>query len=553
MKKITWLLPLLFFAGQLCLAEIPKTISYQGVLKNTDSTPVTDGTYTITFKIYDVSTGGTPIWTEEKQVTINDGLFNEILGSSNPLDIPFDKQYWLGITVGDGAELKPLMKLTSSAYSLNTASVADNAITGSKIADGNIVRSINSLTDNINIAAGDNITISSDENILTISASSYVGNIVKSINSLTDNITLEEGDNISISQSDNTLTISADIQSGLTLADSSVTSRKIADGIVVRSINSLTENVTITGGDNITISQSDNTLTISSEGASELTLPYSGNTSSSENAFSVTATGTGNAGNFSISNENSDAHALSVNTTGTGNAIYSENSGTNGSAGIFYILNENNSSASFYTASFGGGSALNAYNHGTGVGGWFQINNPENTNHTLVSYNKGKGFAGFFYGYSKGVYITAPKDSVGLHVAGGTKAAVVATSQGARALYTEESTEVWFSDYGFGYLENGSAAIDIDPLFAETVTLEEPYHVFVQSYGNAELYVSDRTPESFEVSLREGETDVEFSYRIVAKRKDYEHTRLEHAYMADDDPNLYPEKRAVWEARKSVP
>ncbi len=459
MKKIIFLFPLLFFAGQLCLADIPKTISYQGVLKNAAGTPVADGTYAITFKIYDVSDNGAPLWTEEKQVTINDGLFNEILGDSNPLNIPFNKQYWLGITVEDGAELKPVMKLTSSAYSLNAASVADNAITAGKI----------------------------------------------------------------------------------------------EDGTVVRSINSLTENVTITGGDNITISKSDNALTISSEGASELTLPYSGETSGSEKAFSVTTTGTGSAGSFSISNENNDAQALSVNTTGKGTAIYSENNGSQGSAGIFFILNENNSSASFYTASFGGGPALNAYNHGTGVGGWFQINNPENTNHTLVSYNKGKGFAGFFYGYSKGVYITAPKDSVGLQVAGGTKAAVVATSQGARALYTEESTEVWFSDYGFGSLENGSASIDIDLLFAETVTLEEPYHVFIQSYGNAELYVSGRSPESFEVNLREGETDVEFSYRIVAKRKNYEHTRLEHVYMADDDPNLYPEKRAVWEARKNVP
>lgn len=39
---------------------------------------------------------------------------------------------------------------------------------------------------------------------------------------------------------------------------------------------------------------------------------------------------------------------------------------------------------------------------------------------------------------------------------------------------------MWFTEYGFGRLETGRALISIDPLFAETVNLSEPYHVFVQ-------------------------------------------------------------------------
>jgi len=141
-----------------------------------------------------------------------------------------------------------------------------------------------------------------------------------------------------------------------------------------------------------------------------------------------------------------------------------------------------------------------------------------------------------------GVYISASTGKVGLSLIGGSKNAVVNTTDGGRLLYSEESSEVWFSDYGFGKLENGIAIVGIDPLFAQTVNLQEPYHVFVQAYGDAELYVSKRTSTQFEVHFREGEADVEFSYRIVAKRLGFEQQRLERAPWADNDPNLYPGK-----------
>jgi hypothetical protein len=107
------------------------------------------------------------------------------------------------------------------------------------------------------------------------------------------------------------------------------------------------------------------------------------------------------------------------------------------------------------------------------------------------------------------------------------------TSRGVRALYCEEATEVWFSDYGFGRLNGGRAVIDIDPLFAETVSLDRPYHVFVQPYGDTELYVSNRTATGFEVYARDGESDIDFSYRVVAKRKGHEDKRLEHMPVAE--------------------
>jgi hypothetical protein len=152
------------------------------------------------------------------------------------------------------------------------------------------------------------------------------------------------------------------------------------------------------------------------------------------------------------------------------------------------------------------------------------------------------GWSGSFTtGAGNGVYVSTPAGKTGLNVVGGTKNAVVDTSDGSRLLYTEESTEVWFTDYGFGTLDDGAAIIPIDPAFAQTVNLEdEAYHVFVQVYGDAEVYVSNRTPTQFEVRLRDGDPNTEFSYRIVGKRLGYEDHRLERADWADDDPNLSP-------------
>lgn len=152
------------------------------------------------------------------------------------------------------------------------------------------------------------------------------------------------------------------------------------------------------------------------------------------------------------------------------------------------------------------------------------------------------GWAGYFYASNgDGVRISTPAGQTGLSVSGGSKNAVVATDDGARLLYAEEATEVWFADYGFGQLVDGVAVIAIDPIFAQTVNLDEPYHVFLQAYGDADLYVTNRTATQFEVHLREGNSSVAFSYRLVGKRVGYEGDRLERAPWADGDPHLFPD------------
>jgi hypothetical protein len=179
-------------------------------------------------------------------------------------------------------------------------------------------------------------------------------------------------------------------------------------------------------------------------------------------------------------------------------------------------------------------SAVHAISIGTyGSAGYFESMDFTNPLPAMSVVNSGTGPAAYFFSQGDGVRIVA-NGRTGLEVSGGTKSAVVDTSQGDRRLYSEEATEVWFSDYGFGQLEAGLATIKIDSLYAETVNLDEPYHVFVQPYGDAELYVTGRNSDSFQVHLRDGEDQVRFSYRVVAKRRGFEDTRLELSVRPDE-------------------
>jgi len=96
------------------------------------------------------------------------------------------------------------------------------------------------------------------------------------------------------------------------------------------------------------------------------------------------------------------------------------------------------------------------------------------------------------------------------------------------ALYAMQSPENWFEDAGSGQLSNGSARIELDSIFAQTVNAGVEYHVFLTPKGDSEgLYVSKETPQGFEVhEQRGGHSNIAFDYRIMAKRMGYEKVRL---------------------------
>ncbi len=101
--------------------HVPRTMGYQGVLTDAGSGAVPDGSYSLAFKLYEAASGGDALWAEEQYVAVANGVFNTVLGGVNPLNLPFSRQYWLGVTVGEGVEMTPRIQLTSSAYSLRAA------------------------------------------------------------------------------------------------------------------------------------------------------------------------------------------------------------------------------------------------------------------------------------------------------------------------------------------------------------------------------------------------------------------------------------------------
>lgn len=144
---------------QLFGQAIPREISYQGVLNDAAGYTAADGVYSITFRLYSESNGGTALWSEQQDVTVEKGLFSVYLGSVNSLSaVPFDRVCFLGMTIGAGSELLPRTKLTPAPYALMAMNVTDNMV----------VKSVNNLKDNVNLVAGTNVTITPSGSNLTI-------------------------------------------------------------------------------------------------------------------------------------------------------------------------------------------------------------------------------------------------------------------------------------------------------------------------------------------------------------------------------------------------
>lgn len=96
--------------------SIPHLINYQGMLTNDLGEPL-DGNFNLTFRIFDDPDAGSQKWGEtQNNIPVENGLFSVILGSADPIDLPFDQDYWLEIEVGILGPLSPRARLTSVGY-----------------------------------------------------------------------------------------------------------------------------------------------------------------------------------------------------------------------------------------------------------------------------------------------------------------------------------------------------------------------------------------------------------------------------------------------------
>jgi hypothetical protein len=60
MKRITILLGAgILILSSMVFAAVPQLINFQGILRDGSGNPVTNGSYSVTFTIYDAASGGT--------------------------------------------------------------------------------------------------------------------------------------------------------------------------------------------------------------------------------------------------------------------------------------------------------------------------------------------------------------------------------------------------------------------------------------------------------------------------------------------------------------
>jgi hypothetical protein len=125
------------YAAGLNAGTSPSTISYQGTLATASGTPV-NTSVGLTFRLYNVQSGGSALWAEAhtgaNAVPVSNGLFNARLGSITPIPSAVwdNPTVYLGIQVeGDSSELLPRELIGAVPYSIrasNTVHLLDAPI-----------------------------------------------------------------------------------------------------------------------------------------------------------------------------------------------------------------------------------------------------------------------------------------------------------------------------------------------------------------------------------------------------------------------------------------
>lgn len=131
---------------------------------------------------------------------------------------------------------------------------------------------------------------------------------------------------------------------------------------------------------------------------------------------------------------------------------------------------------------------------------------------------------------SSSAYTTLSANPTGVRIHGaltidGGKARAVKTTYGTTTLNAVESADALFEDIGEGVVgEDGVCYIYIDPILLDTIDTKCNYQVFVQAYGEGNVYPVERTETYFIVN---GTPGLKFGWRLTAKQRGYENYRLE--------------------------
>lgn len=157
---------------------IPHEISFQGILRNDDGTLISDGSHQLKFSLATTATATSFIWWEAKTVQTLNGVFETHLGDTTPFGFDFDTDLWLQVEIANGAFYAPLgprTQLTPSPSALYALKVPAGSITSTELAANAAVKSLNTLTGDVTLVGGTNVTITPNFNELVIDAAGGSG------------------------------------------------------------------------------------------------------------------------------------------------------------------------------------------------------------------------------------------------------------------------------------------------------------------------------------------------------------------------------------------
>ncbi len=346
------------------VAQMPRTISYQGILSDGSGNFISDGNHSLTLSIYDNIASSSPIYTETQTVPVVKGLFNAIIGSNVaiPLTITFDRAYFLGVRVDGGAELNPRTPLSAVPYAMRAA-VADKAMQIDPQATG-VVTSVNTQSGPLVIVGGGGTSVNTASGIITISSTGGGGNGIQGIQNVDGSITVSNpnGPVATVGVATNGITVEK-------IAANSISSDKIVAG-AVQSDNLANAAVTTA---KISTAGAVNGQVLGFNGSSaawmdqSLTLPLVRSQSSTLTPLlSLTQTGTQHSASFIVSNASNTNAGVRAETNGGGYGIQAVSTGT-GNAAAFQI---SNSAATQ--------SVINATGNGIGSGLTVALTNASN-------------------------------------------------------------------------------------------------------------------------------------------------------------------------------
>jgi hypothetical protein len=411
--------------GTTAMAQMPRTISYQGALADANGNFISDGNHTLALKIYDAS--GAVLYSETQTAVVVKGLFNVMIGSTSglPSNLSFDKAYYLGVGVDGGSELVPRTPLSASPYAFR-AQVAEQALALSPNATG-VVTKVNNRSGSLKVIGGGATTVTTSNDTILVSSSggggaSGVQGVQNGDGAL--NILNPNGPVATINIAPSGIVSDMIMNGSITsdkLQDGSVSTLDIADGAVTPSkINA----ANITAGFVLT-KTAGGVAWNAVPGSTGLTLPFSNSVLTGSTAFDITTTGTGKAGSFKINNANNTTSALYSETNGSGNAftsvisnvanvsdaITATTNGT-GSAGSFSISSTTSVSAAVEGSINSTANGASIITGAAGVQGLITSTSPGTHSVGVRGMNSslgtaGVGVLGYHAGEGSGVYGTS--------------------------------------------------------------------------------------------------------------------------------------------------